>query len=94
LNLPSFVLDESGAALRLNQVISLVNATYKYSLAKGSEKADKYFSKWLVGRRVLHLEKIVLAHINLLKLSLGIMHHDPHNPRVFARPTIVDVLYS
>lgn len=41
---------EKESQLKSDQVISLINETYKYSLDKGSDTIDQDFTKWLVGK--------------------------------------------
>lgn len=44
-----YVEDKSPTA-KSEQIISLINETYKYSLDKGSDELDRDFTKWVVGR--------------------------------------------
>lgn len=41
-------INEKELQLKSEQVINLINETYKYSLDKGSEMIDADFAKWLV----------------------------------------------
>ena len=50
VKMTSKCIQERTLELKLDQVVNLVNETYKYSLNKNSEKIDKDFTKWLVGK--------------------------------------------
>ena len=43
-------ISEKESQLKSDQVISLINETYKYALDKGSDAIDQDFTKWLVGK--------------------------------------------
>jgi transcriptional regulator with XRE-family HTH domain len=50
VKLVSKILHEKDLQLKSEQVIALINESYKYSLDKGSDEVDVDFTKWLVER--------------------------------------------
>lgn len=43
-------ISDKESQLKSDQVIGLINETYKYSLDKGSDTIDQDFTKWLAGK--------------------------------------------